>query len=451
MLASLLLALSLSPAPPATPGKVDTGMAKVPGLGIELQVDTFTLANGLRVVVHEDHDTPTFALVVAYDVGSRDEQPGRTGFAHLFEHMMFKGSANVPEGGQFAHVMSVGGDVDAFTENDRTVYVTVLPSQYLERGLWLEADRMRSLAITEENLENQRNAVFEEKAMRLDNVPYIGAVQDFFAEIWAGSGYGHHMMGLDADLKAASTADVKAFFAKYYVPSNAVLVVSGDVTTSDVRTSVERLFADIPAGTKREPFPAVDHTQRKIERRVVDPLAPQPIMLVGWKTTPHDHPDRPALELLFDILLTGNSARITRVLQDEKNIAVPEPLGDDVSGGRDAGAVFSAFVQIGGAKAADVLAVVREHVAAVKTRGVTGRELKKAINGRAVATVQALATNVGRAELIAAGILCCGDPTHVLAELRRYRAVRPADIRRVAKRYLTDAWMLLEIVPPPRG
>src|SRR5690349_5766576 len=176
------------PAKPLAPGEVTTISGSIPGLGVTMALQHFVLENGLRVYVLEDHSTPSFALQMAYDVGSRDEVEGRTGFAHFFEHMMFKGSANIPDGGHFKHVLGVGGQMNAFTSNDVTIYFDVLPSQYLDMGLWLESDRLRSLAINDETFENQRNAVQEEKAMRVDNVPYSKAVLEFFADALSGTG-----------------------------------------------------------------------------------------------------------------------------------------------------------------------------------------------------------------------------------------------------------------------
>jgi zinc protease len=437
------------PAKPLTPGEVTTISGAMTGLDVTMSVQHFVLANGLRVYVLEDHSTPSFALQLAYDVGSRDEVQGRTGFAHFFEHMMFKGSANVPDGGHFKDVLGVGGQLNAFTSNDITVYFDVLPSQYLDMGLWLESDRLRSLAITDKNFENQRSAVKEEKAMRIDNVPYSKALQDFFAEAWANTGYGHTTIGSDADLSAATTADVKAFFDKYYVPNNSALVLVGDVDFADAKTKIEKYFGDIPRGTDREKFGAIDHTQTKQTKRTVDKLAQQPLYMLGWKTVPENHPDRHAVELLMSILLSGDSSRITKILVDEKKLAVAAvPLPSFAAGGHDAGSAFAAFVPVTGVGFDKIEPVVRAEVENLKKKGVGVKELQKAINAKTVETVQQLATNNGRAILIGMGAVMEHDPLYVLTDLERFRKVKPADIKRVANTYLTDNWMVLEIVPP---
>jgi len=430
------------------PGEIVKIRGQLRSPPISMELDHFVLANGLRVYVLEDHSTPTFAMQLIYNVGSRDEVLGRTGFAHFFEHMMFKGSANVPDGGYFKTVLGTGGKMNAFTANDVTLYFNLMPSQYLDTSLWLEADRLRSLAITDENFENQRNAVKEEKAMRVDNVPYAKAIQDFFSEAWAGTGYGHPGIGSEEDLSAATTADIKTFFDTYYVPNNAVMVLVGDVDAADVQTKVEKYFGDIPRGADRAPFAAIDHTQKKLEKRYDDKLAQQALYLVGWKTVPQSHADRHAVELLMNILLRGESSRITRILVDEKKLAVAAiPMPSGASGGRDAGSAFAAFVPAQGVGFDQIKQVITTEIDAVKKQGISRKDLQKAINQMTADSVMGLATNNGRGLQIAFGALLEGDPLFVLTDVEKYREVTPADIKRVANAYLTGEWMTAEVVP----
>jgi zinc protease len=436
-------------AKPVAPGEIQTHKAEA--LGVTLEIKSFTLANGLSVYVVEDSSSPMFALHVAYDVGSRDEVEGRTGFAHLFEHMMFKGSENVPDGGHFEYVLGAGGQMNAFTTPDVTQYFNILPSHYLDRILWLEADRMRSLDITDETFENQRQAVKEEKAMRIDNVPYAKALTEFFAEAWKGTGYGHTTIGTDEDLDAATTADVQAFFDTYYVPNNAVMVIVGDVNTDEVKSKVEKYFGEIPRGAERDPFEAIPHEQAKFERRVEDPMAQQPLYMIGWKTVPEKHPDRHAVELLMNVLLRGDSSRITRILKDEKKLVVASlPLPSMLSGGRDAGSALAAFIPVQGASFDDIKKVIVDEIAEVVKKGISTKELEKATNQLTVDTIGSLATNNGRAMMIAQGVIAQGDPTYVLTDLQKMQAVTVRDIKRVAAKYLTDKWLVLEIVPPTK-
>lgn len=419
-------------------------------LGIEMKVKHFTLTNGLRVFVLEDHSTPMLAFHMGFNVGSRDEETGRSGFAHFFEHMMFKGSANVPEGGHFKYVLGAGGDLNAFTTADTTQYFDIVPANYLERVLFLESDRLKSLAVTPVNFENQRQAILEEMALRVDNVPYARALREFFAETWAGSGYGHLTIGSKADLNAASTEDVKAFFDKHYVPNKGVIAIVGDVDYEDVKAKVDQYFGDIPRGQDAKPHRAVDHTQGEpIERQVTDKLARQPLYLIGWKTTPRKHEDRHAIDIMMNVLLRGDSSRITKLLKDEKRLVVASvPLPADAAGGEDAGSAVGAFVPASGKTIADIKPVIMAEVAAVRSRGITAKELQKAINQLTVDTVSGLSTNSGRAKRIVEGVIFNDDPTFVFSDLDQYRKVTTADIKRVANTYLTENWLVLEIVPP---
>ncbi len=437
-----------TPAVAPKPGELVKVRGQLRSPAVTMELDHFVLANGLRVYVLEDHSTPTYAMQIIYNVGSRDDAPGHTGFAHFFEHMMFKGSANVPDGGYFKTILGAGGKMNAFTANDVTLYFNQMPSQYLDASLWLESDRLRSLAITDENFENQRNAVKEEKAMRVDNVPYAKAVQDFFAEAWAGTGYGHVGIGTDEDLSAATTADVKAFFDTYYVPNNAVMVLVGDVAAAEVQTKVEKYFGDIPRGNERAAFAPIEHSQKKLEKRFEDKFAQQPLYLVGWKTVAQSHPDRHAVELLMNILLRGDAARITRILVDEKKLAVAAlPMPSGSSGGRDAGSAFSAFIPAQGTTFDQIKQVITSEIDGIKKKGIARKDLQKAINQMTADTVMGLATNNGRGMQIAFGALLENNPLFVLSDVEKYRTVTPADIKRVANTYLTGEWMTAEVVP----
>src|SRR6476469_5354603 len=202
-------------------------------------IEKYSLANGLRVVLNEDHSVPVVALAVYYDVGSRNEREGRTGFAHLFEHMMFQGSENVPKAGHFQHIMKAGGTMNGTTSSERTNYYETLPASQLPLALWLESDRMRSLAVTQENLDNQREAVKEEKRLRYDNQPYVNAFLLMNELIFTNQANAHSTIGSMEDLDAATIDDVQQFFRVYYAPNNAVLSVVGDFDRQEARELVE--------------------------------------------------------------------------------------------------------------------------------------------------------------------------------------------------------------------
>ena len=212
-----------------------------------LEIEYYRLSNGLRVVLNPDSSIPVVSVAVYYDVGSRNERDGRTGFAHLFEHMMFQGSENVPKAGHFQFIMKAGGTMNGTTSTERTNYYETLPADQLPLALWLESDRMRSLAVTQENLDNQREAVKEEKRLRYDNQPY-GKIFDLISEmIYQNFANAHSTIGSMEHLDAATVEDVRDFFRIYYAPNNAVLAVSGAFDREDTKGLIEEYFGDIPA------------------------------------------------------------------------------------------------------------------------------------------------------------------------------------------------------------
>lgn len=414
-------------------------------LDFDLPVQNFSLANGLRVYVVEDHSTPAFNMTLLYNVGSRHEVKGRTGFAHFFEHMMFEGTKNIPPWGHMAYVERVGGDSNAGTIFDFTLYYNNLPSHYLDLGLWLESERLRALAITDENFENQRKNVKEEKATG-ENQPYSKAIEDWLAEVWTGTGYDHPIIGSLEDLEAAETKDVQAFFNRYYAPNNAVLVIVGDVDFAEVKQKVEQNFGAIPQAESPPPPPADNLDRSKTIHKVVkDKLAQQPMYVLGWHSVGESHPDRPALDLLGNILLVGESARIPKVLQDQKKLAVFAGGAHFATLGT--GLMFVQAIPTPNVPLADIQTVVVQEAEKIKKKGIAGKELQKAINIKTMETVETLATNQGRAQAIAQGALFFNDPKYVLTELKRYQTVTPKDIQRVAKQYLNENVLTLEIQP----
>ncbi len=431
--------LTLAPSPAHAQGKND--------LKVDMDVKSFTLDNGLRVYVVEDHSTPAFNISIAYDVGSVDEVKGRTGFAHFFEHMMFMGSEKMGKFSIGNYTEAAGGNFNAFTSFDFTLYFHNIPSNYLEMVLWGESDRLAALDINDKTFEDQRAAVKSEKD-RGDNQPYSPAIQyDFLPTLMAGTPYDHTPIGSLDDLNAAETADVKKFFDMYYRPNNAVMVVVGDVDFANVQKLVTDYFGGIPKGEAKPPLPEIKMTYRDapLEKKVADPNAQQTIYFFGWPTVGDDHPDRPALELLSAIMLTGQSSRIPKILTDEKKLTVG--AGGAHQGFRHAGAVFMSAVPAPGAKLDDIKAVVKEELEKVAKKGVSKKELEKAVNQQLMSTVSTLASNQGRALAVASGALFYDDPKRVITDLDRYREVTPADIKRVAEKYFGPNWVLYEIGP----
>ena len=285
-------------------------------------IDT-TLANGLRLLVNPDPLAPGVAVNLWYGVGSRDETVGATGFAHLFEHLMFAGSAQVASGEHLTAIQAVGGSANATTGFDRTNYFQTVGPQALELALWLESERMSSLRVDEENFTTQREVVKEEKRQRYDNVPYGDQLMLLLElNFPAGYPYRHAPIGSMADLDAATLTDVQAFHQRWYHPGNATLALSGAVEVETAHELVGRYFGQLPAGTPagREQCPTLpphhDHAELTVQREV-----PRPMLHLGWRTPALDHPDRLALDIALALLGDGRSARLNRDLVRERQLA----------------------------------------------------------------------------------------------------------------------------------
>src|SRR6185436_15436947 len=281
------------------------------------------LKNGLRVITVEDSSAPVIAVNVTYDVGSRNERAGRTGFAHLFEHMMFQGSENVGKAEHFKYIEGNGGFMNAGTHPDFTSYYDFLPSNQLALALWLESDRMRSLKITAVNLKNQKEAVKEEKRLSYDNQAYWPALlkmDEMVFRNWANS---HPTIGSMEDLDAATVADVSKFFATYYTPNNAVLVIAGDIDPSETEALVRRYFGSIP---RHEAPPSVDVSETfGVARRsavIDDAQAKTPALAMAWKIPARSSPDFYAIDLLESILCDGASGRLYQRLVKDKAVSL---------------------------------------------------------------------------------------------------------------------------------
>jgi zinc protease len=406
-----------------------------------VRVQSYTLTNGLKVHFVEDHSAQVVAVNVWYDVGSRNERPGRTGFAHLFEHMMFQGSANV---GKMEHgqlIERAGGEFNGSTQPDRTNYYNVVPSNRVNLALWLEADRMRSLAISAENLENQREAVKEERRLRVDNQAYSSAIIDSLPALFSRDrcfAYAHSIIGSMADLEAATVEDVRAFFAQHYAPNNAVLVIAGDVAPAAVLPMVQQYFGRIPAGPRREAVTCEGDPgpTRAVVKRIVDANATLPAVLMAYRTVPPSHPDYPALALLTTILGEGESSRLNRSLVRGSQVAVAAQTLHDPFGPMRAGGLFAVLAIANAAVGIDSLHAALERETLLAADGITTDELEKAQNAWRARTIFARQTALEVSEAVQYAALYLGGPSAVNAEAARYASVTVSDLRRVARTYL---------------
>jgi zinc protease len=424
------------------------GSAAAQGSLENLDIRRHTLENGLRVVLNPDSRVPTVGIAVYYDVGSRDEEQGRSGFAHLFEHMMFQGSANVGKAEHFTLINSRGGSANGTTSQDRTNYYETLPSNELALGLWLEADRMRSLAVTAENFENQRQTVMEERRQRIDNQPYVPAFLridelvygDFFP-------YAHSVIGDMGDLQRAPLEAVQAFFDTYYAPNNAVLVVAGDFDPDAAFALVEKEFGSIPS-RGRPAYEPGEFTPREGELRETmdDPNAPLPALLMAYPIPEMRTPDHYALEVLTVVLSDGESSRLNQLLVKKKEIAASVTTYTDDRRGPDTFSVWS--VVAGGADPRDVEAAIDRELAEIAKKGVSPRELEKAKNRLRAHFVFSLESNVRRAMQLAEHEMYWGDANLLRTALEPYLAVTNDDVRRVAAEYLRkERRSMIEVRP----
>ncbi len=409
-----------------------------------------TLRNGLRVQLVEDRSAPVIALNIAYNVGSRNERPGLTGFAHLFEHMMFKGSQNVADGEHFYLVFTNGGTMNGTTNPDLTLYFETMPANQLELALFLEADRMRSLEITRENLDNQRQAVQEERRLRIDNQPYGRASERFSEVFYDNFAYKHSTIGSMEDLNAATVDDVARFFKIYYAPNNAVLTLVGDFRARQALKLVRRYFEDIP----RQPAPApVDLTEpeQKAERREVikDPLARMAQLQIGYKTLPGATPDHYALQVLSSVLQGGDSSRLYQSLNKEKELVVG--VGGFVDERIGAGGLYIGATVRPGKKPEEVEAAIDAEIARLMDAPIAAWELEKAKNATRFGYLHSIRNAQTRATLLGTYTVKFNDPGLINHRLQHINAVTREDVQRVAAKYLqrTRRTVLLTVPEAP--
>jgi predicted Zn-dependent peptidase len=417
------------------------GLVLVATLGIaatpvrKIQFTDTRLKNGMRVIVSEDHAAPVFAIVVNYDVGSRDERKGRTGFAHLFEHMMFKGSENVGQNEHPYLMFMNGGSMNGTTNKDRTMYYEILPANQLDLALFLEADRMASLAITKDNLENQRNAVQEERRLAVDNQPYGRTFEALDELAYENFAYEHSVIGSMADLSAATVEDVSAFFKTYYAPNNAVVAIVGDVDAKTVLAKVEKYFGAI---ARQPPPPKVDMTEppQTAERRLTleDGLARLPRLDMAYKIPDSSAPDTDALTVLSTILSGGRSSRFYESIVRQKQLATQvNAFAQETRGPGLFNVIATAAL---GKPLTEVETAIDLEIERVKSGPIEDWELEKARTGARRNLVGSLGSSLQRAILLSQYALFYNDPERINTRADRIAKVTAADVQRVARQYL---------------
>jgi zinc protease len=415
-----------------------------------LPVEQFVLSNGLRVVLSKDDSIPVVSVAVYYDVGSRNERVGRSGFAHLFEHMMFQGSENVGKTEHFQMIMKAGGTMNGTTSENRTNYFETLPANELPLALWLESDRMRSLKVTEENFENQRKVVQEEKRLRYDNQPYVNAILRLNEMIYANFANAHSVIGSMEDLDAATIADVLEFFKTYYAPNNAVLSIVGSFETEKARQLVELYFGSIPRVAAPPP---VDVSEPEAvvarEETFVDPFAPLPAFVMAWKIPPRRTQEFHALYLAGKLLFDGDSSRLyQKLVKGEESIV---QLFGHLDERRGPSAIWIGAIPKPGFDLEKIRESINQEIREMATIGVSEEEMQKLRNQILNDEVRGRQSTLFRAQRLAEHALYDGDPNLVNTEFAELIAITPDDIKRAVAKYLnTDNRANIDIVPANR-
>jgi predicted Zn-dependent peptidase len=414
-------------------------------LDLERVVET-TLRNGLKIRLVADRALPTVSYYTVFQVGSRNEQVGRTGISHLFEHMMFNGAARYgPK--EFDRVLeSRGGYSNAYTSNDLTVYFEDFASEALETVVDLESDRMRSLRIDDDVLAQEREVVKEERRLRTENSIFGLMEEQLEAMVFLAHSYRWPIIGWMADIERISRADCEAFFRTYYAPSNAAIYAVGDLDPAATVALLERYYGDIPAGPAPAPVPGGEPVQRGERRAVIRFPAQAPALLVGWRAPVARSPDASALDVLQVCLAVGEASRLRQRLVQEEEVAVSVSIS---WGWRIDPGIFFAFLELPpGQDVAKVERILHEEIDKVARRGVTAKELARAHALLRSAVLHELATHHGIAHALAQAEALVGDWREAGRALEHYAAIGPADVKRVAAEYLTPARRSVVVLEP---
>jgi zinc protease len=417
----------------------------------KLQYQMTTLPNGLRVILSEDHSTPIVHVSVVYHVGSKNERQGRTGFAHLFEHMMFKGSKNVEPESHTSFISSIGGRSNAYTTEDITVFWETLPAHYLPLALWLEADRMATLRVDEAAFRREREVVKEERRMRIENQPYGRLSEIIYGNAFQVHPYRHPTIGSMADLEAASIADVREFHNTYYVPENATITVVGDFDSAQALQLVTQYFSRVPKAAKPVPRDIPREPPMTRERRaVIEEAWPLPAVVVAYHITYDGHPDSYPLHITSKILSDGQSSRILREVVYDKRLCLSAFGSGNIIEHPN---LFYAvcLVQPGQTVAAAEQALIEEFEK-LKQGGVSEQEVQRAQNQFARDYILSRETNEEKASHLAHAAVIHNDITTADGEFDIFMKTTADDVQRVARTYFNENnRVVLHILPKGAG
>ena len=403
-------------------------------LQAQIKFESFDLPNGLHVILHQDNSNPLVAVSVLYHVGSKDEIPTRTGFAHFFEHLLFEGSENIGRGEYMQLIQSNGGALNANTSNDRTFYYEILPSNQLELGLWMESERMLHAKIDQVGVDTQREVVKEEKRQRVDNQPYASFLSEMFKRAFTQHNYRWVPIGSMDHLNAATLEEFMAFYKKYYVPNNATLSIAGDIDVAQTKAMITKYFGDIPAGaTVQRPSAYEPPLGGEVVDTIYDNIQ-IPAVFAGYRMVSETHPDTYALQMLTTALSDGPSSRFSKrmVDQDQNALQVAAfPFAMEHHG------VFIALALANGATSTGTLmTTMEEEIAKMQQEPLSEKEFTKLLNKVESDYVNRNSGVAGIAENLANYHVYFGDANLINTEIERFRTVTPADLQRVAQTYL---------------
>ena len=412
-----------------------------------LQYQMMTLPNGLTVVLEEDHSTPIVHLQLWYHVGSKNERPGRTGFAYLFEHLMFKGSRNVQPESHTSMISSVGGQSNAYTTDDETVFWETVPAQYLPMVLWLEADRMATLRVDKETFTSEREVVKEERRMRVDNQPYGRLNEIIYDQAFTVHPYKHATIGSMADLEAATVEDVQDFYHTYYVPSNATLVLVGDFDSGQAVELVNQYMGRVPKASKPVPRDIPQEPpQTKEKRAAIQVPVPLPAVVVAYHITKDGNPDSYPLHIVGKVLSDGQSSRIYKKLVYEKQMAVAAFGTANLI--EDPNLFYAVAIVQPGHTTEEVANALIAEIERLKTEPITDHELQRAKNQFARDYILGRESNQQKALQLAHAVVIHNDVKTADGEFEIFQGITIADVQRVAKTYFRpENRMVLTIVP----
>jgi predicted Zn-dependent peptidase len=401
----------------------------------------------MHVILHQDPTTPIVAVSVLYHVGSKNEVVGRTGFAHFFEHLLFEGTENIERGEYMKLIQANGGALNANTSQDRTYYYEILPSNQLELGLWMEAERLLHAKIDQDGVETQRQVVKEEKRLRVDNQPYGSFTTEMFKRAFTKHPYNWVPIGSMDDLNAAQLSEFIDFYKKFYVPNNATLSIAGDFDPAQAKVWISKYFGDIPGGLPVVQPKVEDPLLASVEDTIYDNIQ-IPAIFTGYRMPGETHPDAYAMQMLTQVLSSGKSSRLTKRMVDEDRTALQVsafPFALEQNGVFIALALANGDATTGGMKK-----TIEEEIAKLQSELISENEFAKVLNKIEADFVTSNGSVAGIAESLANYHVYFGDANLINTEIDRYRKVTREDIRRVAQTYLTPSnRVVLHYLPKP--